>query len=340
MIRLVTVLVIFLVSQVIASQTKFEQGMQKAFTLMAQNKNDEAANAFERIAQVETDNWLPYYNLALLKARTTFQMADKKKVAVEIKAAEEFADKAAAISPDNSEIYVLKAFINVAKIVMDPMTNGASLSPETIAFYQKAIALDKSNPRAHSGLVEFEMGGARYFNQDLSPYCKRLKATIALYDNFKPASKFHPNWGKEWVVGVLKECGSDDEAAEEVDQEVTEKVEGIILTVNVPNVTSDKGVLRFALYDKATFMKTPLDGQVAKIKDGAASIELNNVAPGEYAIICYHDGNNNDALDYDENGMPKEDWGMTNNPVLMGPPTFDIAKFTVENKSLDLTIKF
>ncbi|WP_232829179.1 DUF2141 domain-containing protein [Aureibaculum luteum] len=332
MIRLVTVLVIFLVSQVITSQTKFEQGMQKAYMLMSENKNDEAANTFERIAQVETENWLPYYNLALLKARTTFEMKDKKKVATHLKAAAEFADKAAAISPDNSEIYVLKAFINVAKIVMDPMTYGASLTPETTGFYQKAIALDKINPRAQSGLVEFEMGGAQFFNQDLSPYCKRLKATVAMYDNFKPKSKFHPNWGKDRVLEVLKTCGSTEES--------TNEVEGITLTVKVPNVTSDKGVLRFALYNKATFMKAPLDGQISSIKEGVASIELKNVAPGEYAIICYHDSNNNDTLDYDENGMPKEDWGMSNNPVLMGPPTFDIAKFTVENKSLDLTIKF
>ncbi|MBJ2172742.1 DUF2141 domain-containing protein [Aureibaculum sp. A20] len=180
------------------------------------------------------------------------------------------------------------------------------------------------------------MGGAQFFNQDLSPYCKRLKATIAVYDNFKPESKFHPNWGKDRVLEVIKTCGitqkSDEVGAEETD--------GVIITVNVPNVTSDKGVLRFALYDKATFMRTPLDGQITTIKEGKASIELKNVAPGAYAIICYHDGNNNDTFDYDNNGMPAEDWGMSNNPVLMGPPTFDSAKFTVENKSLDLTIKF
>mgnify|MGYP000277122228 CR=1 FL=1 len=107
MIRIVTALVIFLVSQVTYTQTKFEQGMQQAFQLMKENKNEEAANAFERIAQVEKDNWLPFYNLALLKARTTFEMKDKTKVAAEIKAAEEFADKADDISPDNSEIYLV-----------------------------------------------------------------------------------------------------------------------------------------------------------------------------------------------------------------------------------------
>ena len=331
MIRIVTALVIFLVSQVTYSQTKFEQGMQQAFKLMAENKNEEAANTFERIAQVETDNWLPYYNLALLKARTTFEMKDKTKVAAELKAAEAYADKADDISPDNSEVYVLKAFINVAKIVMDPMTYGASLTPAITDLYQKAIRLNKDNPRAHSGLVEFEMGGARYFGQGLTPHCKRLQATIALYDNFKPESKFHPNWGKEWVLEVLKGCGFDEATAED---------KAVTITVNVPNVTSDKGAVRFALYDKATFMQTPLSGKMSEIKDGMAKIKFEDVKPGEYAISCYHDSNNNDKFDFDANGMPAEDWGMSNNPVIMGPPTFDVAKFTVENKSLDLTIKF
>ena len=43
------------------------------------------------------------------------------------------------------------------------MVNGAALSAPTSKLYSKAIALDKTNPRAHSGLAEFEMGGARFF---------------------------------------------------------------------------------------------------------------------------------------------------------------------------------
>ncbi len=332
MIRLVTVLVIYLLTQVTYSQTKFEQGMQQAFNLMAENKNEEAANTFERIALVATDNWLPYYNLALLKTRTTFEMKDKAKVEAELKIAQEFADKADDISPDNSEIYVLKALINVAKIVMDPMTNGASLSGLTTDLYLKAIRLDKNNPRAHSGLVEFEMGGARYFNQDLSPYCKRLQASIALYDNYKPESKYYPNWGKDRVLEVLKTCEGADVTVEEF--------KTVTVTVTIPNLTSDKGSVLFALYNKETFNQVPLQSAESKITNKITEVKFNNLAPGEYAIMCYHDANGNKKMDFTESGMPAENYGMSNNPLLMGPPTFDITKFTVENKSVDLTIQF
>jgi len=330
MIRLVLVFVIYLISQVTTSQTKFEQGMQQAFQLMQENKLEEASNAFERIGNAEPDNWLPYYNLALLKTRTTFGMKDKTNLETQLNIATDFVDKADMISPDNSEIYVLKALINVAKIASDPMVYGASLSGETTELYQKAIALDKNNPRAYSGLAEFEMGGARFFKQDLSPYCKKLQASIALYDSFKPDSKLHPNWGKERVLQVLKSCDASNESKKNI----------ISIKVTVPNTTSDKGTVQFALYDQETFMKAPLIGKVAVIKEGVSTVVFENVTEGAYAVICYHDSNANNKLDFDEQMMPKEDYGMSNNPVLMGPPTFEATKFIVENKSLDLTIKF
>jgi len=332
MIRIVLTLVMYLVSQVTMSQTKFEEGMQQAFQLMQENKFEESANLFERIGNAEPTNWLPYYNLALLKTRTTFAMKDKVMIEAQLKIAEDFTDKADEISPDNSEIYVLKGLINVAKIVADPMVNGASLSGITTELYKKAIALDSLNPRAVSGLTEFEMGGARFFKQDLTPYCKKLQESISLYDNFKPTSEFHPNWGKDRVLQTLKSCGESKKADSET---VT-----VTITVNVPNITSDKGTVQFALYNKDTFMLNPLMSKIGKIENGVTEIKFEEVEPGLYAIICFHDLNDNNKMDFNEQRMPMEDYGISNNPVLMGPPTFDAAKFAVENKSLDLTIKF
>ncbi len=330
MIRIVLTLVMYLVSQVTISQTKFEEGMQQAVQLMQENKLEEAANLFERIGNAEPTNWLPYYNLALLKTRTTFGMKDNAVIEAQLKIATEFVNKADEISPDNSEIYVLKGLINVAKIASNPMVYGASLSAETTELYKKAIDLDNLNPRAVSGLAEFEMGGARFFKQDLTPYCKKLQESLTLYDNFKPASEFHPNWGKDRVLEVLKSCGESKTADSET----------ATITVNVPNVTSDKGTVQFSLYDKDTFMLTSLVSKIGKIENGITEVKFEDVKPGLYAIICFHDSNENNKMDFNEQRMPMEDYGISNNPVLMGPPTFDVAKFTVENKSLDLTIKF
>ena len=332
MIRLFIILLMFLVSLVTFSQPKYEQGMQQAFQLMQENKLDDAANLFERIGNAEKTNWLPYYNVALLKTRTTFAMKDNSKIEAQLKIAEDFIAKADAISPDNSEIYVLKALINVAKIASNPMVYGASLSAPTSKLYQKAIALDKNNPRAQSGLIDFEMGGAKFFNKDLTPYCKKLQKTLAMYDAFTPVSKFHPNWGKERVLEVLKECG----LSTTTDAENMETIK-----VTVENVSGTDGTVIFSLFsNEKTFLSEAFMKQTGKISNGKATVTFKNVPAGEYAIVCYHDKNNNKQMDFNEGGMPLEDYGATNNVMSFGPPVYDDAKFTVKNKSLDLTIRF
>lgn len=334
MIRIVTTLVLVLASLLLPAQTKLEKGMQKAFQLMKENKNDQAANVLERIANAETENWLPAYHLGLLKARTSFQMKDKAKQAAQIKAAEEYAATADALSPNNSEVYVLKAFVNLAKIVADPMTNGMKLSAPTETLYKKAIELDNTNPRAHSGLVEFQMGSARYFGQDLKPYCERLQKTIKLYDAFKPKSKLHPNWGKEWVLGVIKSCGSNEKT--------TNKTSGTTITVKVPKVVRKGGEIIFALFDSEENFnnKKPVAVKKAAVSSNSVEVVFDNVKAGEYAIVAVHDMNGNERMDFNTSGMPMEDYGTSNNNMSMGPPSFGTAKFSVTNKSVNLEIKF
>lgn len=112
------------------------------------------------------------------------------------------------------------------------------------------------------------------------------------------------------------------------------------ITVTVVNVTSDSGKVGFALYDKTTFNMTPIQGAESKIIDGKSIVVFENVVSGEYAIICYHDKNNNDKMDFEANGMPLEDYGASNNNMSFGPPKFDDAKFTVSDKDVSLEIKF
>ena len=216
MIRIVTTLLLFLLSQVTTAQTDFEKGMEKAFALQKEQKFEESANLLERIANAETENWLPAYHLALLKTRTAFNIKDKEKQAAQIAAAEDHIATADALSPNNSEVYVVKALINVAKVASDPMTYGPTLSAPTVELYKKAITLDKTNPRAHSGLAEFEMGGAQFFGQDLTPYCKSLQESIALYDAFETKGKFYPRWGKQRALQILasKQCAPKKETKE------------------------------------------------------------------------------------------------------------------------------
>ncbi len=112
------------------------------------------------------------------------------------------------------------------------------------------------------------------------------------------------------------------------------------ITATVVNVLSDEGKVGFALYNKETFMKQPIQAKDAKIVDGKSTVVFENVPSGEYAILCYHDKNGNNRMDFEPNGMPLESFGASNNVMSFGPPNYDDAKFTVSDKKVSLEIKF
>ena len=112
------------------------------------------------------------------------------------------------------------------------------------------------------------------------------------------------------------------------------------IIVTVVNATTDNGKVSFALYDQVTFMKTPLKGASAKIIKGKSTVIFKNIAQGEYSVICFHDKNNNDKMDFNEQGIPLEDYGASNNNMDFGPPSFLDSKFTVIEQDISLEIKF
>ena len=112
------------------------------------------------------------------------------------------------------------------------------------------------------------------------------------------------------------------------------------ITATVINVTSDAGKVGFALYNKTTFMKTPIQSKNAKIIEGKSTVTFENLEEGEYAIICFHDKNDNDKMDFQPNGMPLEDYGASNNYMAFAPPSYENAKFMLVEQNLKLDIKF
>ena len=112
------------------------------------------------------------------------------------------------------------------------------------------------------------------------------------------------------------------------------------ITVTIDNVASDTGKVNYALYNKDSFMKVPVQTQSNTPKGKKSTVVFTNIAPGNYAVICFHDANNNDKMDFQPNGMPIEDYGVSNNPMSFGPPNFDEAQFEVSDKDVTLEIRF
>lgn len=204
--NLITITLI-LVASITAAQDQYTKGMQKAFTLWGEGKSTEASNMFERIANADMENWLPYYYVAQVNTVASFGEKDKEKLTQQLERAQEYVDLAKSISPDNPEILVQQAMVHTAWIAFDGATYGMTLSGKVAALYEKALQLAPENPRVVFSKAEWDMGSAQYFGQDTTPYCKDVKHALELFANFKPESDFHPNWGKERAEATLENCG-------------------------------------------------------------------------------------------------------------------------------------
>ncbi|MCK0159952.1 DUF2141 domain-containing protein [Allomuricauda sp. F6463D] len=116
---------------------------------------------------------------------------------------------------------------------------------------------------------------------------------------------------------------------------------GVDITVTIDNITSNEGKVLVGLHSADTFMKGPgVQNMQSVIEDGKVILKFTNVTPGDYAIMAMHDTNENNRMDYEANGMPKESYGMSGNDMTMGPPSFETAQFTVDNEDLEFTIRF
>ena len=169
------------------------------------------ANAFERIADAEKNQWLAYYYAAYCNASAGLMVASAgDMMAAKADKTDPYADKAEKqiskaeeLMKDNSEIFVVKKMIATLRMIGDPMNRYMTYGPEAAQALETAKKLDANNPRVY--LLE---GQDKYFtpeqfggNKDEAKVL--FEKTKQLFETFKPATNIHPNWGKGSVIYFL-----------------------------------------------------------------------------------------------------------------------------------------
>jgi uncharacterized protein (DUF2141 family) len=115
-------------------------------------------------------------------------------------------------------------------------------------------------------------------------------------------------------------------------------------TVIVSNLDKKKGNVYIGWYNNE---KTYMDANYAVFKKIVAvkdkdevSVIFPNVDPGVYAIVVFLDENENGELDKNFLGIPKEDYGFSNNIIpATRSATFKEASFTLNGKPGTIFIK-
>lgn len=117
-------------------------------------------------------------------------------------------------------------------------------------------------------------------------------------------------------------------------------VTGQDITVKINNLESNKGKVYVAVYDsEGSFLNTGLKSIMTEITGDSCEVTFKNIPKGFYAISMFHDANDNNKMDSNFLGIPKEDYGCSNNATgFMGPPKWEDAKFEVKDQSITQTI--
>ena len=115
------------------------------------------------------------------------------------------------------------------------------------------------------------------------------------------------------------------------------------LIVRVNNI-KEAGEIHIAIYDSAEAFEADrgekggaapgiTQGTIEMVQPGSVTYRYE-LPPGTYAIGIFHDANLNNRLDNYFFGVPREQYGFSNNARgFIGPPSFEDAAFSVEGKT-------
>ncbi len=113
------------------------------------------------------------------------------------------------------------------------------------------------------------------------------------------------------------------------------------LTVVARGIVSGPGAIRVALYRGAEgFRHEDRALRVLSVPARATTIAVtfHDIPPGRYAVLAYHDANDDKKLDLRFGMFPKEGWGLSNDPRVMGPPSFAASALDVTGAAMTTTI--
>jgi uncharacterized protein (DUF2141 family) len=109
------------------------------------------------------------------------------------------------------------------------------------------------------------------------------------------------------------------------------------ITVVVNEADNNDGKIGIALYDtKDEFLDVIFKETKSEITNNTYTVTFDDITSGTYAVSIFHDENDNGKMDSDFMGIPKEDYGCSNDASgFIRPPKQEDAKFYLkENKSI------
>jgi hypothetical protein len=172
--------------------------------------------AFERIADAEKTQWLPYYYSALSLANAgNLIYVNNQSNPAELKNLDALADKAdqmiakaEALSQNNSEIYAVKKMVTSMRMMVDPMNRFMQYGPKATEALETAKKINPENPRIYLLEAQDKFFTPEQYGGSKTEAKKLFEEALKKYDSYKPATDIDPNWGKNTAQYFLNQLKS------------------------------------------------------------------------------------------------------------------------------------
>lgn len=193
---------------------KYMTAMEKAVAMLdtatVSSTFQSAGNSFVKIGDANPGEWLPPYYQSYCYVMIGTQEKEKSKQDEYYDKAEQLAMHADSISPDNSEICVLRSFVNSMKISVDSINRGQILGMQSVMLNEKAIMIDSDNPRAYLMKGSGLMLASPLYGGGKDKAIPVLEMSVEKFRTVKPENKIVPHWGKARAVSMLEQCRKEN----------------------------------------------------------------------------------------------------------------------------------
>ncbi len=206
-------LLIAFLSTAVLANGPFEKAMGTNVPLVFSSNTPEdlmpIINKLNRIGAAESDRWEPHYYVAFGYIRMSQMQKEAAEKDKYLDLALKSVEQAETILPNDSELEAMRGFVIMIQLTVDPGTRGMTHSPMATASFQKAVALNPENPRAHYLLGQMQYGTAQFMGGDTSEACASVAKAIELFDqDVDKENPFAPTWGKQEAIGMQQRaCG-------------------------------------------------------------------------------------------------------------------------------------
>lgn len=214
---LFTVVTIGIMSTAFSQSEKFVKAMESKISMLDSVKTadgwKEIANAFERIAEAEKTQWLPYYYAAYCQvmggtyslpmdgsfgdnSAITDPVADK---------ADQLIAKAETLTAANSEIFCVKKMIASLRMMGNAMSRYMTEGAKATEALARAKEMNANNPRVYILEAQDKFYTPEQYGGSKEEAKKLFEKAKELFMTSKPGSSIEPQWGMSQVMYFLSQ---------------------------------------------------------------------------------------------------------------------------------------